>query len=203
MPLAKRDPNDKRNFVIIGGGPAGLNCAETLRQSGYTGKITLLANEKVLPYDRTLLSKALPTGDASKFTLRSAEFMKEADIDVVNDGCYSIHTDKKKITLNRGQPIAYDKLLIATGGEPRKMTIPGMNGKNVFVLRSASGQEEIKQKCATSKEIVIVGSSFIGSEIAASLKAHYKDNLKVHLVGRQEYPLEAAFGKEIGKMMHQ
>jgi len=102
MPMTKRDPNDKRNFVIIGGGAAGLTCAETLRQSGYTGKVTLLAGEKVVPYDRTLLTKTLPTGDASKFALRGEDFLKGADIDIINDQCYSIHTDKKKVTLARG-----------------------------------------------------------------------------------------------------
>jgi NADPH-dependent 2,4-dienoyl-CoA reductase/sulfur reductase-like enzyme len=65
--MTKRDMSDKRNFVIIGGGAAGLNCAETLRYSGYTGKITLVSNEKLLPYDRTLLTKTLPFGDAKKF----------------------------------------------------------------------------------------------------------------------------------------
>lgn len=70
MPLTKRDPKDTRNYVIIGGGAAGLNCAETLRQSGYTGKITLVSAEKMLPYDRTLLTKTLPFGDANKFVLR-------------------------------------------------------------------------------------------------------------------------------------
>lgn len=69
-PMTKRDPKDERNFVIVGGGAAGLNCAETLRQSGYTGKITLVCGEKTLPYDRTLLTKALPTGNAEKFALR-------------------------------------------------------------------------------------------------------------------------------------
>jgi hypothetical protein len=74
-PMVKRDPNDKRNFVIIGGGAAGLNAAETLRQSGYTGQITLVAGEKKLPYDRTLLTKALAVGDASKFSLRDEKFL--------------------------------------------------------------------------------------------------------------------------------
>jgi NAD(P)H-nitrite reductase large subunit len=83
LPMTKRDMKDKRNFVIIGGGPAGLNCAETLRYSGYSGKITLVSNEKLLPYDRTLLSKTLPFGDASKFQLRDADWLKDADIDVV------------------------------------------------------------------------------------------------------------------------
>ena len=79
--MAKRDPQDSRRFVIIGGGPAGLNCAETLRQSNYTGEILVISAEDMVPYDRTLLTKVLPTGDASKFKLRSDEFLKNADID--------------------------------------------------------------------------------------------------------------------------
>ena len=134
--MAKRDPNDLRNFVIIGGGAAGLNCAENLRKAGYTGKITMISPETILPYDRTLLSKALPVGDASKFTIRCKGFMKRTDIDIVKDSVYSIHPDKKKIALARGQPMDYDKILIATGGTANKPPIPGLDAKNVHVLRS-------------------------------------------------------------------
>ena len=95
LPLAKRDPADKRNFVIIGGGAAGFNCSETLRQSGYTGKITIIAAEKILPYDRTLLTKTLPFGDAKKFLLREQGFLDSADIDIVYDKVWSIHADTK------------------------------------------------------------------------------------------------------------
>jgi len=65
--MSKKDPNNNTNYVIVGGGAAGLQCAETLRQSGYTGKITMINAEKLLPYDRTLLTKALPVGDATKW----------------------------------------------------------------------------------------------------------------------------------------
>jgi pyruvate/2-oxoglutarate dehydrogenase complex dihydrolipoamide dehydrogenase (E3) component len=135
--MVKRDHNDSRNFVIIGGGAAGLKCAENLRKSGYTGKITMISPETILPYDRTLLSKALPVGDSNKFTLRCKGFMKRADIDIIEDRVYSIHTDVKKVTFARkGDPMDYDKILIATGGEPRKPDVKGVKAKNVFVLRS-------------------------------------------------------------------
>ena len=64
MPLTKRDPANPKHFVIVGGGPAGLNCAETLRQSGFSGRVTVVSKEDLIPYDRTLLSKALPMIDA-------------------------------------------------------------------------------------------------------------------------------------------
>jgi NAD(P)H-nitrite reductase large subunit len=75
QPMAKRDPKDNRRFVILGGGPAGLFCAETLRQSDYTGEIVVVSAENMVPYDRTLLTKVLPTADASKFKLRPDEFL--------------------------------------------------------------------------------------------------------------------------------
>lgn len=178
MPLAKRDPADKRNFVIVGGGAAGLNCAETLRQSGYTGKITLISNEKSLPYDRTLLTKTLPFGDASKFLLRDKGFLDSADIDLMlGNSVYSIHTNLKKVVLSNGKKVDYDKLCIATGGEPRKPPIPGLKDtKNVFFLRSKADQESIKQAAKEVKKgVAIIGSGFIGSESAAALKMKYKD----------------------------
>lgn len=73
--MAKRDPNNKTRYVIVGGGPAGLMCAETLRQSDFTGEIIILSADNLVPYDRTLLTKVLPTGDATKFKLRDEEFL--------------------------------------------------------------------------------------------------------------------------------
>ena len=134
--LTPRDPNDPRNYVIIGGGAAGMNCAENLRYSGYAGKITMISPENMLPYDRTMLSKALPVGDADKWKMRCPGFHKRASIDIIKDKVYSIHPDVKKLALERGEAIAYDKVLIATGGDPRRPPIPGMGSKNVCVLRS-------------------------------------------------------------------
>lgn len=157
---------------------------------------------KALPYDRTLLTKALPTGDASKFELRNKDFLDNADIDVVNNKLYAIHPDKKKIVLARGKPMSYDKLLIASGGTPGVPPIPGLRGpKNVHLLRTAEHQGAIKEELAkVKKSIVIIGSGFLGSEAAAAIKMHYKDAFDVHMIGLEEFPLEIALGKEIGKM---
>lgn len=194
--MAKRDPEDKRNFVIIGGGAAGFNCSETLRQSGYTGKITIISAEKILPYDRTLLTKTLPFGDAKKFALRDQGFLDSADIDIVYDRVWSIHADTKQITLARGKAMKYDKLCIATGGEPKKAEIKGADTKYVFTLRTAADQEKIKERAAEVKQgVAIIGSSFIGSESAAALKMKYKDKFEVHLIDELEQPLEQALGK--------
>ena len=108
MPLTKRDPENKEHFVILGGGPAGLNCAETLRQSGFSGQITVVSKEKAVPYDRTLLSKALANGDSSKWSLRPKEFLNDADIDFTsgpNKRVYNVVPDKKQVILVDGEHI--------------------------------------------------------------------------------------------------
>ena len=93
QPLSKRDPENKNNYVIIGGGAAGLNAAETLRQSGFTGQITLICREEVIPYDRTLITKALTVGDSSKWALRPEEYLKAADIEYkLKASAFSIDT---------------------------------------------------------------------------------------------------------------
>jgi len=98
----------------------------------------------------------------------------------------------------------YDKILIAVGGNANKVPIPGIDGKNVFLLRTAADQEKIKKQAAESKTgVIIVGSGFIGSESAAALKKEYKGNLKVSMIGGEEFPLELCLGKEVGRMMHQ
>jgi len=199
--MTKRDPLDPRNFVIVGGGAAGLNCAETLRQSGYAGKVTMITGEKVLPYDRTMLSKVLSDKPEPSF-LRDEEFLKSADIDIVKDKVYSIRTDMKKVALVRGKPMSYDKLLIATGGDPLKPEISGIDAKHVYLLRNHSDQENIKKQAeSVSKGIVIIGSGFVGSEMAAALKSKFKGKVEIHMVSREDYPLELHLGKEIGEML--
>lgn len=137
MPMVKRDPNDKRVFVIIGGGPAGLNCAETLRQSDFKGQVIVLSDEATLPYDRSLLTKALPVGDSSKFTLRSKEFIEGNDIEYrLKSRVADVDTGNKEIKLQNGQKVIYDKLCVATGGRAVVPQIPGASLNGVFTIRA-------------------------------------------------------------------
>lgn len=141
--LTPRDPDNKTHFVIIGGGAAGLNCAETLRQSGFSGQITMLSKEAIIPYDRTLLSKALPGLETGKApSLRPAPFLQGASIDVRTDASVSkVDGSAKTVTLESGEMISFDKLCIATGGKTVVPQVDGVGLKGVFTLRTKQDQE--------------------------------------------------------------
>lgn len=202
MPMVKRDPKDKRRYVVIGGGPAGLNCAETLRQSDFRGEVIVLSDEAVIPYDRSLLTKALPVGDASKFALRSQEFIEGNDIEYkLSSRVKSVDSKNKKITLQSGEQINYDKLCVASGTRAVKPSIPGADLNGVYTIRSEEDQRLVKEHAKFAKNVVVVGSSFVGSESAASLKNKYKNKIDVYLTSSQEYPLQKVLGAEVGKMI--
>ena len=149
-----------------------------------------------------MLSKTLPFGDASKFIFRDKEWFKDADIDIVSDGVYAIHTDIKKVAMQRGEAIKYDKLLIATGGNPRKLDIAGSDANHIYYLRSAADQAKIKDRASEIKDgVVVIGGGFIGQESAASLALKYKNEFQVHMVSSMENPMEKVFGKEVGEML--
>lgn len=197
--MAKRDEKNESKFVIVGGGAAGLAAAETLRQSDYTGEIIILSAEDKLAYDRTLLSKALAKGDANKFILRGQDFCDNYDIDFrTNSLVKKVNTEANEVVLSDNSTIGYDKLLIATGGSARKPIVPGIDLKNVFTLRSAKDQENIKAQVGEGKKVVVVGASFIGYECAANLVSTFKDKIEVNVVEFFSTPFERTLGKEVG-----
>ena len=147
-PMVKRDPNNKTRMVIVGGGASGTTAAETLRQSNFTGEITVISEEGILPYDRTLLSKATAVGDPNKWLLRDQEFFNEYGIDFkLGSKVQSIDRENQSIVLQDNTQVKYDKLLIATGGGAKSASEAGIanaDWKNVFTLRSANDQQAIK-----------------------------------------------------------
>lgn len=152
-----------------------------------------------MPYDRTLLSKALAGGDASKWALRPQEFLDEAEIDIKLGGdAFCLKPDEKKVILYNGDKLIYDKLMIATGSHAWAPPVEGLKLKNVHPLRTDKDMANIQAACKDAKNIVIIGASFIGSECAASLKQHYKDAVNITMVNGDDTPFKMTLGKELG-----
>lgn len=193
--FTKCDKTDARTFAIIGGGPSGAVCAETLRSKGFTGRIVVVAGEDTLPYDRVKLSKWMEI-PIEGLHLRSQKFYDDNSIEVVTGtAATSLCTQNKEISLNSGYKIKYDKVYVATGASAKKLTIPGSDLKNIFTLRKVGDAHAISAQVNDQTHVVVLGASFIGMEVAA---ACVEKAAKVTVVGRGDYPLPV-FGEQVGK----
>ncbi len=195
-------PNAPRSapasVVIVGGGAAGAACAENLRRFGYEGPISLIADELPGPVDRPNLSKDYLAGTAPEewIPLRDADFYREMNIDFsVGDGATSIDTVGNTLTLKSGKKLDYGALLLATGAEPRRLPIPGAAAETVHVLRTLADSRAIVARAKEGARAVVIGSSFIGLEVAASLRAR---KVEVDVVSVDKVPLARVVGEGIG-----
>ncbi len=185
-------------IVIVGGGAAGFAAAEMLRRQDYQGNIVMLSQETSAPVDRPNLSKDYLAGSAPEdwLPLRPDDFYREAKIDLRRGvEVTSIDTKAKKVLLAGGETIPYDRLLLATGAEPVRLPIPGVDQPHVHLLRSLADCRAIIASAKDARRAVVIGASFIGLEVAASLRAR---NIEVHVVGLEQRPMERVLGAEMG-----
>ncbi|MEX3933179.1 NAD(P)/FAD-dependent oxidoreductase [Paraburkholderia phymatum] len=161
-------------MVIIGAGQCGARTAHALRENGWDGEITLLGNECTAPYDRPPLSKAVLLGERStaQCAFYDEAFYRDRRIDLRVDACVQqIDRGARKVILKDGRSIVYQRLLIATGAEPRRLDVPGANLEGVYLLRTADDANALAEALQPSRRIAIVGAGFIGLEVAASAVA--------------------------------
>lgn len=187
----------QEKVVIVGGGSGAIGALETLRENGFKGAITLISHEGYLPIDRTKLSKAL-INDPSKLALRDEDWFKTASVETINDTVTSVDFSSKKVSTKSGTSYPYTKLVLATGGNPRSLPLPGFKDlSNIFLLRTVDHVKAITAAIGSNnKKIVIIGSSFIGMEVG---NATAKENT-VTIIGMEEQPLERIMGAEVGKV---
>jgi apoptosis-inducing factor 3 len=191
------------SVVIIGAGAAGNAAAEMLRREGYDGPVTLVGADQALPYDRPNLSKDYLAGTAPEewIPLRSADFYREQKIDIItNTSVVAIDPKSKQVTRSDRRSLGYGALLLATGAEPVRLSIPGDGLPHVFYLRTLSDSRRIIEKAKSAKRAVVIGASFIGLEVAASLRER---KLEVAIVGKQSLPLEKILGRELGNLVRE
>nr|XP_015837774.1 PREDICTED: apoptosis-inducing factor 3 isoform X2 [Tribolium castaneum] len=194
--MTKRNPAESQHIVVIGGGPSGAICVETLRQEGFAGQITLVCKENCLPYDRVLVSKAMDF-DLSKAQFRTEQFYKDHGIDVLKGvKATGVNTTQKSVNLSNGAVLTYDKLYIATGMKANKVAIPGADLQNVVVLRNYEHSKATNALIRPDLKVVVLGSSFVALEAAAyCVEKGVKD---VTIVARGSVPFKPFLGEVVG-----
>jgi len=187
---------EPRAVVIVGGGAAGVACAEALRAEGHKGTITLINGEGSDPVDRPNLSKDYLAGNAPEewVYLRTAEALASIDVTLVDETASAIDPGKRNVKLASGRELSWDALLVATGAEPVRLALAGAELSHVHTLRTLADSRAIA--AATDRtQAVIIGASFIGLEVAASLRAR---GAAVTVVGPETVPLARVLGDEVG-----
>lgn len=185
-------------LVIIGGGSGAFYAIESLREHGYAAPITILSKETNLPIDRTKLSKALITNPA-QIEWRTAADLKIKYGTSVRLGVEvtSVDLANKKVIFDEGKDsLHYDKLIIATGGIPRRLPIEGANLENVYTFRGIPDAQKVNDAAQAGKKMVVIGSSFIGMELVATVLKRKLASIDV--IGMDQYPFEPVLGKEVG-----
>jgi NADPH-dependent 2,4-dienoyl-CoA reductase/sulfur reductase-like enzyme/nitrite reductase/ring-hydroxylating ferredoxin subunit len=194
-------PRAPASVVVVGAGAAGAACVEMLRARNYQGPITLVGDEEPGPVDRPNLSKDYLAGTASEdwIPLRTREYYESIHVELLTrDPATAIDTTKRAVTLKSGRVLSYGALLLATGSEPKSLPIDGANLPHVYRLRTLADSKAIIQQAQSAKRCVILGTSFIGLEVAASLRHR---ELDVTVVGPEKLPLEKVLGPELGEFI--
>ena len=202
--------NEPRRIVIVGTGAAGHAAAEQLRLRGYRGQLVMIGADPAGPVDRPNLSKDYLAGNAPEewIPLRPSEWFAEQGIELqLGARVAAIDPKKRTVTCENGRSYEYDRLLLATGAEPIKLTIGGAELPRVHYLRTLDDSRQIiaaaKASRSAGSRVVVIGTSFIGLEVAASLRAR---ELEVHVVAPDKVPLARVMGEELGgyiKSLHE
>ncbi|MBO0728178.1 MAG: FAD-dependent oxidoreductase [Acidimicrobiaceae bacterium] len=185
-------------FVIVGAGLAGAKAAQTLREEDFEGRIVLFGDEAVRPYERPPLSKGYLRGETGfdGAAVHDADFYRSRDIELhTSSAVTKVDANASKIFLHTGEEVSYDKLLLATGARPRRLPTPGSELAGVHYLRRVDDADAIRDAISPSSPLVVVGSGWIGAEVAASAR-HL--GAEVAMVAPGSVPLERVLGKEVG-----
>ena len=197
MAPSTQPPED---ITIVGAGAAGNAAAEMLRRLGYAGRLTMIDPDPGAPYDRPNLSKDYLAGSAPEewIPLRPEGFHASHGIDLVRARVTELDLPQRSVRVEDGKTYRFDRLLLATGANPVRLPIPGADRPQVHYLRSLADSRAIIEKTKSAKKAVVIGASFIGLEVAASLRAR---GLEVHVVAPEALPLERVMGTDLARFV--
>jgi 3-phenylpropionate/trans-cinnamate dioxygenase ferredoxin reductase component len=187
-----------QTFAIVGASLTGAKAAQELRDQGFDGRIVLIGDERELPYERPPLTKDYLRGEQprEKTRVHEEKFYEEHDIDLLTGVTVTaIHPAEKRVHVGGDQPIGYDRLLIATGAEPRRIDIPGAGLDGVHYLRTLADCDALRGRLDAGGRVVVIGAGWIGAEFAASARQR---GLDVTVIEPATVPLERVLGHELG-----
>ncbi len=187
-----------QTHVIVGAGFAGAKAAETLRQEGFDGRVVLVGAESERPYERPPLSKDYLRGEVGreKVYVHDEGFYADHDIELrPGRAAARLDTSAREVELDGGERLRYDRLLITTGAEPRRLSAPGADLEGIHYLRSVQDSDALRERLDRGGAVVIVGAGWIGAEVAASARQR---GLDVTVIEPLEVPLERVLGAEVG-----
>jgi 3-phenylpropionate/trans-cinnamate dioxygenase ferredoxin reductase subunit len=189
--------NDQ-TFVIVGASLAGAKAAETLREEGFDGRVVLVGAEEQRPYERPPLSKDYLRGEAEleNVYVHPHGFYAEHDIELrLRRTAVSVNVAGRELALDDGERLRYDRLLLATGAEPRRLSVPGSELEGVLYLRSVEDSGALRSRLDRGGAVVVIGAGWIGAEVAASARQR---GLEVTVIDPLTVPLERVLGTEVG-----
>ncbi len=189
------------SVVIVGAGAAGAACADMLRAKGYAGPVTLAGDEQPGPVDRPNLSKDFLAGTAGEdwIPLRTRAYYESIQVDLVTDDpAVRISPAENQVSLRSGRTLSYGALLLATGAEPRSLPVEGADLPHVHRLRTLADSKAIIAAAQAARSCAVIGSGFIGLEVAASLRHR---GLAVSVIAQDSIPLSGVLGAELGSFI--
>jgi 3-phenylpropionate/trans-cinnamate dioxygenase ferredoxin reductase subunit len=187
-----------RTFLIVGASLAGAKAGETLREEGFDGRVVLVGAEAARPYERPPLSKEYLRGEVGreKVYVHDEGFYAEHDVELrLGRKAVRLDADSREVALDDGELLRYDRLLLATGAEPRRLTVPGGELDGVLYLRSVEDSDAMRARLDQGGAVVVIGAGWIGAEVAASARQR---GLDVTVIEPLSVPLERVLGREVG-----
>jgi 3-phenylpropionate/trans-cinnamate dioxygenase ferredoxin reductase component len=182
-------------LLIIGGGPAGLAAARAYRSSSGRGAVGIVTDERRVPYNRPPLSKELLRAEIEEdeLPLETEQWFSEHEIDLISTRAVTLDPDAKRVMLSGGRELAYKRCVLSTGGEPTRLPVPGADDPAVRVLRGLDDLRELRRRLEPDVDVCVIGSGFIGCEVAASLRMLGHD---VCLISDEPAPNQRRLGDE-------
>jgi 3-phenylpropionate/trans-cinnamate dioxygenase ferredoxin reductase subunit len=187
--------SDRIALLIVGGGPAGLSAARGYRAAGGAGRVAIVADEERVPYNRPPLTKDLLRGESqeAELPLEEEAWFGDHAVELIGGRAVTLEAAERTVTLSGGRELAFEQCVLATGAEPKRLPIPGADRPAVLVLRSLDHLRELQRRLGRSSRVAVIGSGFIGCEIASSLR---RLGHPVSLISGETAPNAARLGEQ-------